>query len=568
MIVYKYSPYNPEEENSASVDSLMSIISDLMMHYQISLDEAIQELLNRGLPVNIFLKEGKMDSLVSDLEKKIQDKIQNILETYNFSTQEELKNMEIQKFLNLYEKNPIRKTSEFQEILKIQDRKGADFLFQLKWSKPQKENPELAKIIDTLSSIHQSYYEIIGGASKYIFLGNEFPSKKEAVDIIQSLDHLTELLSTLKNMIQTGDIFNINLENIANYLGAESYQEFIEKRNEILENLKKLLKNEGKIIEDENGEVSLSPGSIQKIGRNILKEIFLELKSDESGNNPIQSLGESEEEISLTKKYEFGDSVTKIDYIGSITNSIARGNGKNISLSDLDIFYSRGFSKSSTVILIDMSGSMERSGRFYNAKKITLALDSLIRQEYKEDKLTVIGFGSTAKIISIPKLAFLQPYPVTIYNPLIRLKFNFSNLSKLQIETLVPMYFTNLQRGLSLARMTLSSKETNNKNIILITDGAPTAHFKGSTLHINYPPSIEDFEETLSEVKKCVAENISINTFLLTSDWDYNYFGEESFIKQFSKIAQGRVFYSNPNELSQIILYDFINNKKKSFSYL
>ncbi len=568
MIVYKYLPYDSDDEQRINTDTLMSILTEMMMQNQISLEEAIKELINRGLPVNLFLREKNMNDLVSDLEKRISEAIQKILNTYDFSTLKDLFKIEIKDFLEMNKLNPIFQNSDYYEkIQKVIDEENPDSLLRLKWEDSFGNYPVLSDIIDELISKYQANEYLVAKSSKFDFRGKIVPDKKEAWDILKDLDQLTELLKAIREMIETGDIFNINLENIAKYLGLESYNEFVEKRNAIFEQLKNVLSKEGKIIEDENGKISLSPKSIQKIGKKVLTEIFSGLKSDETGHRATDTFGESENEISLTKKYEFGDSVVRIDYTGSIINSTISRREAKMSLTDLDVFYSRGYSKSATVILLDMSGSMERSNRFYNAKKVTLALDSLLREEYNEDKLTVIGFGSIAKIIPIAELAFMQPYPVTIYNPHIKLKFDFSKLSGSEIDARVPMYFTNLQKGLSLARSTLSSKQTNNKNIILITDGAPTAHFKGPVLHLNYPPTPVDFEESLNEVKRCVSDKITINTFLLTSDWDFSYFGEESFIKQFTKIAKGRIFYSNPNELNKMILFDFIKNKKKILEY-
>ena len=205
--------------------------------------------------------------------------------------------------------------------------------------------------------------------------------------------------------------------------------------------------------------------------------------------------------------------------------------------------------------------------RFFHAKKVTLALDSLIKSDYKDEKLTIIGFGSNAKIIPISSVPTLLPYPVTIYNSFIKLKYDFSKLSKDEIEKRVPQYFTNLQKGLKLARTVLDTKQIKNKQILLITDGVPTAHFKGSILHINYPPSPSDLNEALNELKNCMEDDIVTNTFLLTNEWDYNYFGEESFISQFAKVSKGRIFYPHPNELNTTIVYDFINQRKRKFKY-
>ena len=410
--------------------------------------------------------------------------------------------------------------------------------------------------------------KINNGIKKYNFTGTKIPTLKEAKNLLDNLDQLTELNQALENAIQSGDLYNFDLEQLAKFLGPESYQEFIERRETIFEQLKKLLQENGDIQENQEGGIELSPKSVRKIGKTALTEIFSKLKSDSSsGSHVTREFGDSENITSSVKPLEFGDNISHIDFSGSIINSIVRGNGNIPSLKDIDVFQARGNAKSSTVILLDMSGSMARSMRFYNAKKVTMAMDSLIRNEYKDEKLTVVGFGSTAKIFPITKVPTLQPYPVTIFNPYIKLKFDFAKMKKEDIENKVPQYFTNLQKGLSMARQALSSKQTKNKQIFLITDGAPTAHFKGSVLHINYPPAPSDFEEALSEVKQCAEDGIIINTFLLTSEWDMNYFGEKSFIQQFAKMSQGRIFYPHPNELNQMIIYDFVSNKKKKFSY-
>ncbi|MCB1157416.1 MAG: VWA domain-containing protein, partial [Leptospiraceae bacterium] len=298
-------------------------------------------------------------------------------------------------------------------------------------------------------------------------------------------------------------------------------------------------------------------------------EVFSDLKPDNSSSNIYKGRieGESENVDSISRVLEFGDNISNIDYSESIIESAIRGNGTRPALNDLRVYESRGALRSSTVILLDMSGSMARGMRFYNAKKVCMSLDSLIRSEYKDENLSIIGFGTTAKRISVSDLPILQPYSVNQLEPYIKLKFDLSNIVEKEIESFIPMYFTNLQKGLKLSRQILSSSQIKNKQIILITDGVPTAHCKGSCLYINYPPRKEDFDEALFELMQCTAENIVVNTFLLTNEWDVSYFGEESFIKKFAKISRGRIFYPHPNELNKIILFDFIRNRKKLISY-
>lgn len=536
------------------------------MKYDVSIEEALRHLIEKGVPVNIFLKEGGMDELIASFKEQIEKVIQETLETYTILPSKET----LQKKLKL-QSNDLSKQFEDQpellnELLKSIDQQNQDNIRRLKWRVQSTDEVQLRTIETLLKNVHN--LEIINQAIKqYKFSGGLALTPNEAIKTIQTLDQLVELLRALDDAIESGDLYNLDLQNIAKFLGPESYQEFLERRESIFDKLKELLKNNGNIVEADSGKLDLSPSSIQKIGQRALIEIFSNLKADSSsGSHLIREYGESENTTSETKFLEFGDSISNIDFSSTIINSQIRGNHKRLSIQDIEVFRSRGSAKSATVILLDMSGSMFRNQRFFNAKKVTLAMDALIRKEFKDEKLHIIGFGTIAKLISIAELPSLQPYQVTIYNPYIKLRYDFTKMTREEIDS-VPMYFTNLQRGLSLARHTISSKQTKNKQIFLITDGAPTAHFKNGVLHINYPPTPGDFDEALSEVKRCTGDGIVINTFLLTSEWDYNYFGEESFIRQFAKISKGRIFYPHPNELNQMIIYNFISNKKSKFNF-
>lgn len=564
MITYSYSEYSPEDDNQFSIDRLMSILSEMVMKYDISLEEALKLLIEKGIPANLFLKEAGMNDLVEKYLDQIKELINKLLTENKISPN--IQNLENEIALKKKEFNDKKiDPGLLKKLNKSLDEKNQDALRRLKWESNLPK--EVQKDIDFLINANIDLDRLDSGDKKYYFTGEKIPSKKDSLKILDTLEQLTELQNALKEALEKGDLYNLDLANLAKFLGAESYQEFIERRDRIFEDLKKILEQNGKIIQKEDGDISLSPDSIRKIGMTAISEIFSKLKADSSGSHVTNEFGDSENITSSVKAFEFGDNISNIDFSGSIINSIVRGNGSRPGLRDLDVYQARGNSKSATIILLDMSGSMARSQRFYNAKKVTLAMDTLIKNDYKDDKLIVVGFGSTAKVLQIQELPTLQPYPITIYNPYIKLKFDFSKMSQEQINNNVPLYFTNLQKGLSVSRQLLSSKQIKNKQIFLITDGAPTAHFKGSVLHINYPPVPSDFEEALNEVKLCAEDDITINTFLLTSEWDMNYFGEQSFIQQFARISKGRIFYPHPGELNQMIIYDFVSNKKKKFSY-
>ncbi len=569
MITYRYGPYKPEDENNWNMDRLMSMLSEMILRYDVELDEALRMLLNRGLPVNLFLKEGGMDDLVSSFGSRIQDQIDALLKEYKLDDALEEAQEDVKKTRKSVDKK-LKKKPEYRERLEqALSESSLDQMFRLKWDMLRDEDAKGAgREMDRLIKNREEQGTIESGMRKYAFTGIESLSKAEALRVLENMDELAKLKEMLEEALRNGDLFNFNLENLAKYLGPESYQEFLERREAIYEKLRELMEEQGQVVrrEGEDDKFDLSPASIRRIGRRALEEIFSNLKADSSGGGiETTEVGESENLSSTTRPLEFGDPISHMDVSASVVNALIRTGQSRPGFRDIEVFEGRGNAKSATVILLDMSGSMMRGDRFYSAKKVVLALDSLIRQDYRDERLTVVGFGSLAQVYRPAEIPTLQPFPVTMFNPHIRLRLDLSQGQDASRKA-TPLYFTNLQRGLQLSRTLLGSGETRNKQIILITDGVPTAHFEDSTLHINYPPSPADFEAALREVRNCTDDDITINTFLLTSDWEMNYFGEESFILQFAKQSMGRIFYPHPSELNKMILVDFIANKKKQFS--
>ncbi|MBL8020041.1 MAG: VWA domain-containing protein [Leptospirales bacterium] len=566
MITYRYGPYEPDKDRPWDLDRLMGVLSDMIMRYDIQLEEALRMLIDRGLPVNMFLKEGGMQDLVQALEAQLREKIQSALETFELKSarkevEEDLANSRADS------QKRFKKDDELREMLeKAMADMSMDSLYRLKRHAlaEGKTIRELSQLMTDLEDLTR----IQTGERKHKFTGTAPLSRAEALRLLQELDDLEKLLQSLQQAAENGDLFNFNLEKLAQYLGPEQYQEFLERREQIFEKLRELLEKQGQVVQDqESGELRLSPQSIKRIGRRALEEIFATLKADTAGGlHDANEAGDSENVSSRTRPIEFGDPISNLDISSSLLNAYIRRRSRKPDFSEMEIFEARGAARSSTVVLLDMSGSMMRSDRFYNAKKVVLALDALIRQDYKDDRLMVVGFGTLAEVITPAQVPSLQPYPVTIYDPHIRLRYDLSKQSRASMER-IPRYFTNLQKGLQLSRTLLGSGETRNKQIILITDGVPTAHHEGQHLHVNYPPSPADFEFALREVRNCTEDGIVINTFLLTSDWEMGYFGEEPFMRQFAKQSMGRIFYPHPGQMNRMVLVDFLQNKKAIFDY-
>jgi uncharacterized protein with von Willebrand factor type A (vWA) domain len=229
---------------------------------------------------------------------------------------------------------------------------------------------------------------------------------------------------------------------------------------------------------------------------------------------------------------------------------------------DIVIHRTRNNPKCATAVLLDMSGSMRYDAQYVNVKRMGLALDGLIKTEYPGDFLQFIEMYTFARPRHVSEIATLMPRPVTLYDPVVRLKADMSDpkVSELQI----PPHFTNIQHALQLGRQFLSVQDTPNRQIVLITDGLPTAHFEGSWLFLLYPPDDRTESATLREGQLCAREGITINIFLLNT-WNQSH-EDVRFAYRLAESTRGRVFFTAGRELDRFVVWDYIKRRKEIVS--
>jgi uncharacterized protein with von Willebrand factor type A (vWA) domain len=208
---------------------------------------------------------------------------------------------------------------------------------------------------------------------------------------------------------------------------------------------------------------------------------------------------------------------------------------------------------------MDMSGSMRYAGQYINVKRMALALEGLIRREYPGDFLQFVEVYSFAKPVPRGKLIELMPKPVTVYDPVVRLR---ADMSRDDVsEHRIPPHFTNLQHGLATARRMLANQDAANRQIVLITDGLPTAHFEGEMLYLLYPPDPRTEAATMREGQLCRRENITINLFLVPS-WSQS---EEDvrFAYRLAESTRGRVFFTAGKDLDRYVVWDYVERRRE-----
>jgi len=267
--------------------------------------------------------------------------------------------------------------------------------------------------------------------------------------------------------------------------------------------------------------------------------------------------------------YEFGDPLL-LDLGATVFNAVSReGTGTPVALHVNDFVVRRQefLSQTSTVILIDMSGSMAWNNCFHAAKKVALALDNLVHNVFPRDSLQIVGFYTAAEEVKPADLPYVQPktfgYNASMYSDYydmlmgyIDVQLNYRDVVRGRIN--VPQGFTNMQQGLRMAEQLLSKRQSAQKQIILITDGQPTAHCEGDRLYLQYPPSQRTIAATLQEVKRCTMKGIAINTFMLAKSYYL-----ERFVDQMTKINRGRAFYTTPEQLGTYLVVDYLTKKRR-----
>ncbi len=406
-------------------------------------------------------------------------------------------------------------------------------------------------------------YQIDELAGKYSFTGQTPLSITDALAIKEELTKIDELIKQLEEARETAQIGVIDLEALAEFTEEADVDKLRELQQQVEEYVKQMAELQG--LELENGELRLTPQAYRLFQGKLLDRIFSNLQAARTGRHQGPIVGEGAVEIQRTKAYEFGDSLTHLDIPQSFVNALLRQGGKSpirLRSEDLVVHETRNTPKCATCVIMDMSGSMRHGGQYLNVKRMALALDGLIRTEYPGDYLQFVEMYTFAKPRRPGEIIELLPKPVTLFDPVVRHRIDMSrpDISEQQI----PPHFTNLQHGLQMARRFLSRQDTPNRQVILITDGLPTAHFEGEWLYLLYPPDPLTEAVTLREGLLCQRDGITINIFLVPS-WSQS---EEDirFAHRLAESTQGRVFFTAGNDLDRCVIWDYVSRKREIVS--
>ena len=297
---------------------------------------------------------------------------------------------------------------------------------------------------------------------------------------------------------------------------------------------RKLLEQSGEVENTPKG-LTMTPKGERRIRQDSLNEIFSSLQAGGAGDHRTPTAGKGGERLSETRAYQFGDNLSDLDPLGTVSNAVKRGGIDDLSVTeeDLEVFEQEHLSACATVLMVDISHSMILYGedRITPAKKIALALSQLIKTRYPKDTLDVVLFGDDATQVSPRELMKIQAGP----------------------------YHTNTRAGLQLARRILESRRGVNKQVFMITDGKPSAIREHGRLYKNpfgLDPKIVN--KTLEEAVQCRRKRIPITTFMLATDHPLL-----EFVRKLTELNHGRIYETDPNNLGAYVFRDFVRNRRK-----
>jgi len=407
------------------------------------------------------------------------------------------------------------------------------------------EDIDLRWQVDQLSQNLQQMFPDAGWQQSYDFSGFDPLNMGDAMSMMEQLGDLDQLENMLRGTVNPGALAEVDTDRARELLGDDAANSL-----EQLSELAKMLEEAG-LIENKEGQLELTPRAIRRIGQHALGDLFTKLERDKIGRHEIQQVGSGHEREFTTKPYEWGDPFN-LHIERTIRNAITRQGGVagasaasgetrddatrelfgGISLTpdDFEVERTEHLVRSSTVLMLDLSLSMPMRDNFLPAKKVAMAMHSLISSQYPRDFLGMVGFSEVARPLTAAQLP--------------EVSWDF-------------VYGTNMQHGFMLARQMLA-KESGTKQIIMITDGEPTAHIdRRGRPFFSYPPARETIDKTLSEVMACTREQIRINVFMLDAT---SYLTK--FIEQITQMNGGRAFFTTNQNLGSYVLFDFVEQKR------
>lgn len=575
-LIHSYQGYDPQRFPSPTrppPDIAGSAMEHMLVHGSMRglTDEQLAEAVEID-PSQIAGLGPSLDALIAMLEERKR----RILETYDPKPSSRAA---AEGFLDAARGVPGRdakQTRELDDAVRARSIPGLERL----WYRAERRDPELARALLELIDALGVQYELEALDADHAFTGREALDVPAALAVKEELETIDRLLDQLREALKNAKIAKVDLDALRRFVDDADVDQLRDFGRRIAEHIREQAELQG--LERSEAGYRMTPRALRVFQGKLLREVFASLEASRSGRHRGPIVGEGAVELPKTRPYAFGDSAAHLDVAGTMVN-VAVGKATKrrsdeateglpgsepsvapslrhfvASPSDLSIHETRNTPKAATAVIMDMSGSMRYAGQYIACKKMALALDGLIRAEYPGDHLSLIEMYSFAKLRRVAEIPEIMPKPVTIRDPWVRLRVDMSDPDV--SETMVHPHFTNIQRALQLARQVLSGQDTPNRQIFLITDGLPTAHYEGEHLYLLYPPDPLTERATMREAMLCAREGITLNTFLVPS-WSQDA-DDIAFAHRLAETTNGRVFFTAGDDLDRFVLWDYVQGRR------
>ena len=382
---------------------------------------------------------------------------------------------------------------------------------------------DAAERVAQLSAERSQMAGLAAAEWRHAFTGAEPVDADDAAQVVQNMRGLDRLEGQLRG----GRLRDIDPKDVAERLGPAAMRAV-----EGLQSLGDLLQEAGYLVTDGDA-VRLTPRAIRRLGARAMREVFTQLKHTTPGDHESGSPGVGGRRGPTVRPYEAGD---PFDIHLNETLLAAARRAPQVPLrlapSDFLVRESEAAVHSATVLMIDLSNTMLRDDRILAAKKVALALHMLISTRFPKDTLELVGFSTTARELTLADLPNVAPIP--------------------------GQPFTNMQDGLQLATRLLRRHRGANRQVILITDGEPTAVSDGrGNVRSCYPPDEGIFNGTLEAVRACTAHGIVINIVMLDRQPELM-----EFVRRMAHINRGRALFCTPATIGQYVIFDYLRGKR------
>lgn len=364
---------------------------------------------------------------------------------------------------------------------------------------------------------------------EYRFFGTEDASLGQALGMVRRLHDIETLDHQMEQARYSGNMQEVDQDLAEEVLGPEAKDAL-----DHIGSLRKLLEESG-MVDREGSELRLTGRAARSIGQRALADIFADLKMRGAGGHTVQSRGVGMEPAPETKPYEFGDAF-HLDLRQTVMNAVARGGGSPVGLraEDFEVHTTERVASAVTVVLLDVSRSMPMRGNFVAAKKVAMALSTLIRTQFPRDTMYVVGFSGIAREISQDELPYV----------------NVGDFGR----------GTNMQGALRIARRLLGKHPQADRQVVMVTDGEPSAFYNAlGQVVVEYPPGPQVLYETMREVRQCTKQGVVINTFMLEGSGRLR-----GFVTELARANRGRVLFTSPDHLGRYVMTDFLNSRKRT----